>query len=161
MITISLFYLVGIPLSILWHEVGHATGIIIFTKSQARVFLGPVNESNKNLFRIGRIYFHIKWSYSGYCDIKINNATIAISKFQQAMISVCGPVSSLLLTILTFYISDYTTYELAKEFFNGIAILNLLLFFCTIIPIRYPNWWKPYGGKLSDGYLFLRALRTK
>lgn len=80
MITISLFYLIGIPVSVLWHEVGHAIGIIIFTKEKAWVILGPIHERDGDYFRIGRIYFHIKWSYSGYCSFKSIKTPIAISK---------------------------------------------------------------------------------
>ncbi len=65
MMLFIIFYIVAIPLSILLHEVGHAFGIIAFTRENARVFLGPANTSNKEVFKIGRMHFHITLAFFG------------------------------------------------------------------------------------------------
>jgi hypothetical protein len=32
--------------------------------------------------------------------------------------------------------------------------------FVTAVPMRYPRWFGPYAGRVSDGYRILRVLRT-
>lgn len=55
-----------IPICILLHEVGHGIGVISFSKSDVHIYLGVINENNKENFRLGRLHFHIKWGYVGY-----------------------------------------------------------------------------------------------
>jgi len=69
-ISFILFYVVGIPLSVLIHEIGHALGVILFSKEKVYVYLGTSNLSNKENFRIGRMHFHICWRYYGYCYLE-------------------------------------------------------------------------------------------
>jgi len=45
-ISFILFYVVGIPLSVLIHEIGHALGVILFSKEKVYVYLGTINLSN-------------------------------------------------------------------------------------------------------------------
>lgn len=59
-ISFILFYVVGIPLSVFIHEIGHALGVILFSKEKAYVYLGTSDPSNKENFRIGRMHFHIR-----------------------------------------------------------------------------------------------------
>lgn len=46
MISFFLFYLIGIPVSVLLHEVGHAIGVTIFSKEESYVYLGSENDLN-------------------------------------------------------------------------------------------------------------------
>lgn len=64
-----------------------------------------------------------------------------------------------LLMVLAYSISKHILYNGIKEFFDGIALFNLLLFLCTILPIRYPKWWIFYAGRTSDGYSIIKALK--
>lgn len=54
-------FVVGIPISTLLHEIGHALGVIVCSKERAHVYLGAKNLP-ENL-RIGRIHFHIRWGF--------------------------------------------------------------------------------------------------
>jgi len=158
MISFFLFYLIGIPVSVLLHEVGHAIGVIIFSKEKSHVYLGSKNDLNKENFQIGRIHFHINWAYFGFCAVK--NRT-PFSKFQSIMFSVGGPIVSLLLFVTSYLvIAEVTHYEI-KNFLIGIAYFNLFMFICTSFPIRYPNWFKPYAGLPSDGYQIFTLLKGK
>lgn len=142
----------------LLHEVGHAMGVIIFSKEKSYVYLGSTNDSNTESFQIGRIHFHINWSYFGCCAVK--NRTI-FSRFQNIMFSIGGPIVSLLLFILGYLVMAEVSHYGTKTFLNGITIFNFSMFICTSIPIRYPNWLKPYAGLPSDGYQILTSLKGK
>lgn len=158
MISFFLFYLIGIPVSVLLHEVGHAIGVIIFSKEESYVYLGSENDLNKKNFQIGRIHFHINRAYFGFCVV--NNRT-PFSKFQSVMFLVGGPLVSLLVFVASYLVkADVTHYEI-KNFLNGIAYCNLFIFICTSIPIRYPKWLKPYAGLPSDGYQIYTLLKGK
>ncbi|ANU25810.1 hypothetical protein [Planococcus versutus] len=160
MISFFIFYLIGVPVSILLHEVGHALGITLFTKEKAHVYLGPANDNNEENFRIGRMHFHIKWAFFGFCFVKNRSD---FTSFKSIMFSAGGPIISLLLCIAAYLVSADLTHYGTKNFLNGIIYFNLILFIFTSIPITYPNWWKPkpYAGRPSDGYQILTALKSK
>lgn len=50
MISFILIYLVGLPIAVLLHEVGHAIGSALLSKEKVRVYLGPLDDSNKENF---------------------------------------------------------------------------------------------------------------
>ena len=158
MISFFLFYLIGIPVSVLLHEVGHAIGVTIFTKEKAHVYLGPINDNNKENFRIGRMHFHIKWAYFGFCVVKNRND---LTSFKNIMFLAGGPIISLLLCIAAYLISTDLTHNGTKNFLNGVFYANLSMFIFTSIPIIYPNWLKPYAGRPSDGYQILTIFKAK
>ncbi len=156
MVSFFLFYLIGIPVSVLLHEVGHAMGVIIFTKEKPHVYLGSANDSNKKNFQIGRIQFYMNWACFGFCAVK--NKT-NFSKLQNIMVLIGGPIVSLVLFVTAYLAKAEVTHFETKNFLNGIIYCNLFMFIFTIIPIRYPNWWKPYAGLPSDGYQILMLLK--
>lgn len=84
MLYFIIFYIVVIPVSTLLHEVGHALGLIISSKEDPVVYLGSWDDSNKENFRIGRIHFHIKWAFSGFCGFKNENITFTPFRLQVA-----------------------------------------------------------------------------
>ncbi|MGM0898620.1 MAG: hypothetical protein ACQEV0_12010 [Bacillota bacterium] len=158
MISFLLIFLLAIPLSVLLHEVGHALGVVLSTKKDAYVYLGPANENNNENFRIGRIHFHIIWAHSGFCFVKNENE---LSRFSNIMFSAGGPVVSLLLVIFSYLVITDSTHFGLKNFFTGTLFVNLSMFIFTSIPITYPSWMKPYAGGYSDGYHILKSIRTK
>ncbi|WP_391122504.1 hypothetical protein [Psychrobacillus sp. L3] len=158
MISFILFYLIGIPVSVLLHELGHALCVVMFSKEEAYVYLGTTNESNKENFRIGRVTFHITFAYSGFCAVKnMTNFSIV----QSILFFIGGPIVSVLLFIGAYFISAEVTHYGTRNFLNGIIYINLFLFILTIIPIRYPKVLKTYAGFQSDGYQILTLLKGR
>ncbi len=150
-----LFYLLVIPLSVLLHEVGHGLGVVLFSKSNAHIYLGVRNEENKENFRLGRLHFHILWSFIGFVYWAGD-----LSKRQRAIALAGGPMMSLLLTMLFFWIAVSIPNEDLRPFFWGITSFNCIQFIATIIPIQYPRWWVGYSGHPSDGLQILRLFRS-
>lgn len=158
MLTFLLIFLLGIPLSVLLHEVGHALGATLSTKKEAYVYLGPANSKNTENFRIGRIHFHIIWAHSGICFVKNEKD---LSRLSNIMFSAGGPIVSLLLAISSYVVTTNLTNYSINNFFTGIFYANLAMFIFTIVPIVYPNRLKPYVGHYSDGYHILKAIKAK
>ena len=149
------FYLFVLPMSVLLHEVGHGLGVIISSKNHARIYVGFANEKNKENFRLGRLHFHIIWSYVGYCywGDGLNNRQRIISL-------VGGPAMSLLISLLCLLFALNIPDGDIRSLLRGTAILNFIQFFFTIIPITYPRWMLGYSGLPSDGLQLLRLLRN-
>lgn len=160
MFSTILFYVILIPLSVLFHELGHGLASLIFTKYSVRIYLGPDNETNNELFSLGRIRFHFKLSYFGKYHLEGDNIKLTTS--ERILISLGGPVFSLILvfsSLLVIYINNFKGET--RSLIIGILIFNLVNFLITIIPVKYPSWYKPYAGMSSDGYKVLMAIRDK
>lgn len=158
MISFLLFYLIGIPASVLIHEVGHALGALISSKEEAHVYLGPAQESNKEDFRIGRMHVHIQLAYYGFCIVSNKGD---FTKVRNVLFLAGGPLFTLLLAIAAPFISTELTHSGIKNFLNGIFFANFTMFIFTSVPVIYPNWLKPYAGRPSDGYQLLQILKAK
>jgi hypothetical protein len=159
MLLFLLFYLVVIPLSVFIHELGHAFAVLLSTNANARVYLGPFNEANKENFKIGRIHFHIKWATYG--SISLSNLKGEVSKKQNIIIAAGGPLVSLIVAVLVTICSFYVINNRIESFLQAIAIYNYLSFLWTIIPMTYPSWMKAYRGMPSDGLRIVKALKNE
>lgn len=155
MLIFLLFYLLVIPITVLLHEIGHGLGVIISSKSNAHIYLGTTNENNRENFRLGRLHFHIIWSYIGYCSWEKE-----LNKQQSIISLIGGPAMSLLITVLCLLFTFSTSHGDLRSLLWGTAILNFVQFLSTIIPITYPKWMLGYSGYPSDGLQLLRLLRN-
>lgn len=155
MLVFLLFYFLVIPISVLMHELGHGLGVIISSKSHAHIYLGNTNEKNKENFRLGRLHFHIIWSYVGYCSLEK-----ILTNRQRVIALVGGPVMSLLMTLLFLLFTFNTSHGDLRSLLWSTTTFNFLQFLVTIIPITYPRWMLGYGGHPSDGLQLLRLLRS-
>jgi hypothetical protein len=155
MLLFLLFYLLVIPVCVLLHEIGHGVGVISTSKSDAHVYLGNRNQDNKENFKIGRLHFHINWSFVGFVAWKDN-----LNKSQRAVALASGPIISLILMFIFWIIGILIPQGELRSFLWGISIFNLIQFMITIIPITYPRWMGAYSGHPSDGLQLLRLIRS-
>lgn len=141
-------------MTILLHEIGHGLGVIVSSKAQAKIYLGKPDENNTENFRLGRLHFHINWSYIGYCYWGGQ-----LTKQQRLCSLVGGPAMSLLISTACFlFAMNISTGDL-HSLLKATAILNLFQFIITIIPITYPRWMSGYSGHPSDGLQLLRLIK--
>lgn len=147
------------PCTVLIHEIGHAFGLLLSTKTSiASVYLGDFDKSNKENFRIGRMHFHIRWGYVGFCAYE--NEAGQMSNFQIIVFMLCGPLMSLFVSlILTLILFYFHVDGSLNSLITGAAIFNFFQFMWTIIPMKYPAWMKAYAGMPSDGYQVLQVLK--
>ncbi|WP_342534623.1 hypothetical protein MHB40_11290 [Lysinibacillus sp. FSL K6-0057] len=154
-LSFMLLYVVGIPFSTLLHEIGHALGVIVCSKERVHVYLGAKNLPENG--RIGRMHFHIRWGFFGYCTLQKGSS---LRRKQMLGFMAGGPIMTLLLLLIASYLARYfAAYAGIHYFFNGLFYLNTFQFLATAIPLIYPNWYKPYAGLPSDGYQILRLLK--
>ncbi|WP_019375625.1 hypothetical protein [Virgibacillus halodenitrificans] len=153
-VLIVIFWIVVLPLTTLLHEIGHGIGGILISKERAMVFLGPIEPSNTKTFHIGRMDFHIKWAYFGFCSIKKYHK---LNAMQRIVISAGGPAMSLLIVFASIFLLFFDFPYQLKNFVTAIAIVNAWQFLCTAVPIINPTWYKAYSGMSSDGYQIVKA----
>ncbi|PAD67444.1 hypothetical protein CHH83_18815 [Bacillus sp. 7586-K] len=154
MLLFLFFYLLIIPASVLLHEVGHGIAAVSTSKSHAHVYLGTRSKVNKENFKLGRLHFHLNWSYVGFVSWEGN-----LTKRQTAIALAGGPIISLLLMLLFGLISLYVPQDDLHSLLFGATIFNCFQFLFTIIPITYPRWMGVYNGQPSDGLQLLRLLK--
>lgn len=154
MIVFLIFYLIVWPMTTLLHEIGHGLGAVVSSKAQAKIFLGNPDEKNTENFRLGRLHFHINWSYIGYCYWGSE-----LNKLQRVCTLVGGPAMSLLISVASFLFATNISTGDIYSLLRATAMLNLFQFIITIIPITYPHWMPGYSGHPSDGLQLLRLIR--
>ena len=126
------FGILIIQLATAFHELGHAIPAVIFSDDKVKMVLG-----NKRLNK----------------KLKINKLSISI------MICIGGPLTSLIIGVISFILSNSVIHEITSKLLVFSAIYNIFLFLLTIIPIIYPSWVGKLGGRLSDGYKAIRIFR--
>ena len=124
------------------------------SKHHVHIYHGPGSEKNKENFRIGRIHFHIYWSYTGLTFWGKD-----FSKRQEAIALAGGPLMSLLLAILFGLLTLFASQTGMHSLFWWTTMLFSLQFIGTIIPVTYPRWMGAIGGYPSDGLQLLRMLK--
>lgn len=159
MISFILVYLVGAPLSVLFHEVGHALGNRIASKEHVSIFLGPIDENNKENFRISTMAFHIKWAFYGFCALPESKGERP--RLHKLLFIAGGPAVTLILAILSMTTLNHLSHWGLQNFTKGFMYFNFWLFAGTILPVIYPKWMGPYAGRPSDGYQIYKLLQTK
>lgn len=149
-----IFFILVIPISVLLHEIGHGIGVITTSNSHVHIYLGEQSKNNQESFKIGRIHFHIQWSYIGfvYWDKVLN-------KRQKAFALAGGPCMSLLLAFVFGFIARMFDGEL-QTLFGWTATFNFIQFIVTIIPVTYPPWMGGYKGLQSDGLQLIKELKS-
>jgi hypothetical protein len=142
-----------IQLATFFHELGHAIPAVLFSNDKVKMVLGN-KRTNKSL-KINKLSISIR-SFEPFTGFVCYNAK-NIKKEQIMIICIGGPITSLLIGIISFILSNLISSEMGSELFIFSSIYNVFLFLISIIPITYPNWIGKLGGHLSDGYKAMRV----
>jgi tetratricopeptide (TPR) repeat protein len=142
------------PITILFHEFGHAIPILLFTRQNVTIFIGSFG-NKKESFRLsfGKIivffrYNPFRWSYGVCIPSSIN---ISINK--QIAYILAGPLTSLVISLIACYIS--WVYDLSGFFklffiiFLGSAFFD---FFFNLLPNEKPIKLDNGSTTYNDGY---------
>lgn len=156
MLITIIFYILIIPLCTLMHEIGHGIAAVSSSSATAHVHLGHLSEPDKRSFNIGRLHFHLKWSYYGFCSTKGE-----MDKNQRIINLIGGPLVSLVMAIVFGILIPVVSNRDVQSLFSATAIFCAVSFLVTAIPIKYPLWMGSYYGHSSDGLQVLYLLRGK
>jgi len=156
---IFLLILIGLvllarPLTVLFHELGHAILVILLTKQRATIYIGSYGDPKRSIkinFGVLAIFFRYNpfaWRL-GLCVPSAKSASIN----RQIIYTLAGPLTSLIIaTIACYFTFAYDLHGFLKLFlivFLGSAFLDLLV---NLIPNQTPI--KLYDGSIAynDGY---------
>lgn len=142
-----------IQLATFFHELGHAIPAVLFSNDKVKMVLGN-KRTNKSL-KINKLSINIR-SFEPFTGFVCYNAK-NIKKAQIMIICIGGPITSLLIGIISFILSNLILNKMGSELLIFSSIYNVFLFLISIIPITYPNWIGKLGGHLSDGYKAMRV----
>jgi len=146
--------LVTRPLTVFFHELGHAIPAILLTKQKVTIYIGSYGDPKKSIkFNIGIMEVYFRYNpFSWRLGLCIPSAK-AISLNRQIIYTVTGPITSLIIAIVACYFAfTYDLHGFLKLFlvvFLGSAFFDLLV---NLIPNETPI--KLYDGKIAynDGY---------
>ncbi len=143
-----LLLLIISPVSLLFHEIGHAFGARLFKASSIQLTLGVGTKAwtgSWQNFHLTIYPFFLINSYAASTREK------RFRKKEMIIISLFGPLFSGLLAILFFIV--YNVFVSANIFYI-FFLFNLWLFFFNLLPIKF-------GQKQSDGYTICKLLLKK
>lgn len=155
---LNILLLVISQLATITHELGHALPALIFTKDNVKITLGKRNKKTKQ-FNLGKINIEFMGfsPFTGFIYCNSNK----LNKIQNIIISIGGPVVSLIIGIILLIISRNISYSFLKQSAVFSAYYHIYQFIITIIPIVYPRWWYGYSGCPSDGYRILKLIKLE
>lgn len=155
--------LIARPLTVLFHELGHAIPAILLTKQKATVYIGSHGDPKRSIkinFGVLAIFFRYNpfaWRL-GLCVPSAKSVSIN----RQIIYTLAGPLASLIIaTIACYFTFAYDLHGFLKLFllvFLGSAFLDLLV---NLVPNETPT--KLYDGSVAynDGYSLKQLLYYK
>lgn len=153
---INIFILV--PIAILFHEMGHAMGILTSTKNGiAEIFLGSRSKEKKINLYFKRIHFHLTIAFSGFCSIFNREEIPPLTNKQKLIFDSAGPLFSLLCFVLSYSFSF--VFDSFKYTLNMFSLINLVIFIASALPYKYPSYEKHLAGYETDGLRFINTVK--
>ena len=146
--------LIARPLTVLFHELGHAIPAILLTKQKATIYIGSHGDPKKSLkINLGALVIFFRYNpFAWRLGLCVPSAkTISINK--QIVFTLTGPLASLLIgSIACYFTFAYDLHGFLKLFlivFLGSAFFDLLV---NLIPNKTSV--KLYDGTITynDGY---------
>ncbi|WP_171609210.1 tetratricopeptide repeat protein [Limnovirga soli] len=142
------------PLTVLFHELGHAISVILLTKQRATIYIGTYGDPKKCVkINFGLLTIFLRSNpFAWRLGICIPSAK-SVSVKRQIIYTLTGPIASLIIaTTACYFTFAYDLHGFLKLFliiFLGSAFLDLLI---NLIPSKKPI--KLYDGKITynDGY---------
>ena len=151
------------PLTILFHELGHAIPAALLTNEKVNVYLGSYGDPAKSLhFSVGKLSFWIRYNPLTWRGGLCVPTAQAVSFNRQIVYLICGPLASLAVAVVAFYSLFYVDMhgfvKLVIVILTGSAILD---FFVNIIPSSRPI--QLHNGKIvhNDGRTLQKVLYYK
>lgn len=150
------------PLTVLFHELGHAIPAIIFTRKKVTIYLGSHGDTDKSFkIKIGLLEMWIRPKYcwtKGLCE----PSSTAMSNNQAIIFLIGGTISSLLIaSVASYFIFKYDMHGALKLIIIVFLISSIFDFVINIVPSNIPI--KVDDGELryNDGNSLLKLFHLK
>ncbi len=155
-ITFLIYLLVGVPVCLMLHELGHACMILLLTQQKVTFQFGV--RGTKREFRLGRLTILLYFEPSTFLGSRyyLENRA-ALARYQDFWITIGGPLSSLLFTVLCgvlWWALD------GGDPWEGLTLINLANFLWASIPQNYPEWQGAQAGIPNDALQLIQLQRS-
>src|SRR5215203_4918679 len=106
LILLVVLFILSQPLTVLFHELGHAIPLLVFTKKPVVIFIGSYGNTKRSVrlnFRVFDIwlgYNPLKWVWRGGLCI---SAPVELSNTKQLIYAICGPIASTIVASVCLY----------------------------------------------------------
>jgi hypothetical protein len=149
-------WLLPTPLTLL-HELGHALPALRFVRGSVVVIVG---RQPARPVRLGRLELRVRplnsprWGWFGHVEADEETS----SRAQAAVVVLGGPVVTALVLAVLLVAATIVPWPPSLLLW-GAALTVAWQLLVTAVPMRYPRWFGPYAGRVSDGYRIVRLLR--
>jgi len=152
------------PLNVLFHELGHAIPALLLTKEKVTIFIGSYGNREKGInFTMGLLevwfIFNPITRHPGLCLLSAKN----VSMGKQAVYIAMGPLTSLLVALVSIYIAYRvnSSNDTINFIFFILFFSSLIDFMVNIIPNDRPIML--YNGKTThnDGYRLRQLIQRR
>ena len=141
------------PILTFIHEFAHVLPVLVLTPKSATVIIGP--KKRKSLtFRIKRLTVIINSYHPFYGKCSIPNT---VSLKIRLVAFACGPIASLILTLISFYSLKHIENYVISYIISTIFWIEFSAFFRTALPLEYK--FGIYKNGTSDGKQIINLLR--
>ncbi len=146
-----------VPLTLL-HELGHALPALAFMRGQVVVLVGRQPARSTRLGRLEfrvRLLNHPRWGWFG--NVQAEEETL--SQRQAVVVALGGPLLTAFVLAVLLVVAALVPWPPVLLVWAA-ALPAAWQLFVTSVPMRYPRWFGPYAGRVSDGYRIVRLLRV-
>jgi tetratricopeptide (TPR) repeat protein len=151
------------PLTVLFHELGHAISIVLLTKQKVTIYIGSYGDPKRSVkINLGMLAIFFRYNpFAWRLGLCVPSAT-SVSINRQIVYTVAGPVASLIIAAVAVYFTfTYDLHGFLKLFllvFLGSAFVDLLV---NLIPDKTPL--ELYDGTIAynDGYSLKQLIYYK
>ncbi len=152
---LAFYLLVACPFSLAWHELGHASMILLLTKQKVTFQFGVRGAPRE--IHLGRLslLLYLEPGALFFCRYHLEDRT-SLSWRQDFWITIAGPLCSLIFTLL------FGALWLASggvDPWTGLAVINLINLLNSGIPQRDPVWQGAQAGIPNDGLQLLQLIQ--
>lgn len=139
------------------HELGHALPALALSRQRVTVYVGRPPGRSASLGRLElriRLLNHPRWGWFGH----VEGDSDTLTRGQAVVVVAGGPFVSLLVLAALLLGAASVSWPAAILIW-GPALAVAWQVLVTAVPMRYPRWFGPYAGRVSDGYRIVSLLR--
>ena len=152
-------WILPVPLTLL-HELGHALPLLAFSRGRVIVRVGREPARSVSILRLElrvRWLNSPRWGWFGF--VEGEDGELSLSRTRRLAILAGGPlVSAIVLVALVAPTAVVSWPASILLWVPALAVAWELL--VTAAPMRYPGWFGPYAGRVSDGYRIVALFRS-
>lgn len=142
------------PLTVLFHELGHAIPVILLTKQKATVYIGSYGDPNNSIkIDFGMLVIFFRYNPFAWRQGLCVPSAKSISINRQIVYTLSGPLTSLIVaTIACYFTFAYDLHGFLKLFLIGFLVSAFLDLLVNLIPNEIPIQLVDGSIAYNDGY---------